>query len=93
MQQTILNEKLTLVFEPLGKKLRLIIFEGDLELVCRKETLKNLQHFLSASEAHIFKGRLQLSKKENIIEVLVKQKPIGIISSSNFKDLLETMSN
>ena len=53
MQQIILNEKLTLVFEPLGKKVRLIITEADKELVCRKETIKNLQYFLCLIGHHL----------------------------------------
>lgn len=93
MQQIILSKKLTLGFEPLGKKLRLIIFEKNEELVCRKETIKNLQQFLSAERAHLFKGRLQLSKNDNIIEVLVKQNSAGVISSDTFKKVLETMDN
>ncbi|RZL20725.1 MAG: hypothetical protein EOO96_24720, partial [Pedobacter sp.] len=71
MQQIILNEKLTLVFEPADKKVRLIVLQADEELVCRKETIKNLQQFLSAQKAHLFKGRLQLSKNEDVIEVLL----------------------
>lgn len=93
MQQIILSEKLTLGFEPLGGKLRLIIFETDEELVCRKETIKKLQQFLSVKQAHIFKGRLQLRKNEDVIEVLVKQNSAGIISSNTFKKVLEAMNN
>ena len=46
MQQVILNEKLTLAFEPLGKKLRLIIFDADEELVF-KEIANELIHAVS----------------------------------------------
>lgn len=63
MKQIILNEKLILSFEPSGKKIRLIITEADEDIVCRKETLKNLQHFLAAEQGYIFKGRLQLKSR------------------------------
>jgi len=45
MLQLILNDKLILSFEPLGKKVRLIISEAEVELACRKETIKNLKKF------------------------------------------------
>ncbi|TKC02538.1 hypothetical protein [Pedobacter cryotolerans] len=93
MRQIILNEKLTLAFEPLGNKLRLIIFDAGEELVCRKEKHKNLQHFLAEEQAHIFKGRLQLKKIGGIIEVLVKNKSIGVISSNSFEEVLDAFNN
>lgn len=83
-----LNDKLILSFEPLGRKVRLIIFEADVELACRKETIKNLQQFLAEDETKIFKGRLQLHKREDIIEVLLKSKPVAIVSLSAFKEAL-----
>lgn len=93
MQQIILNEKLILSFEIADKKVRLVVLQADEELVCRKETLKNLKHFLEKDQAHIFKGRLQLKKKEDVIEVLVKQNSAGVISSNTFKKVLEMMNN
>lgn len=91
MQHIVLNEKYTLSFEPLSKKIRLIISEADEELVCRKETIKNLNSFLLKEEMKIFKGRLQLSKHKDIIEVIVKGKTIAILSSSNIKDVLNNL--
>ena len=91
MQQIILNEKLILSFEPSGKKIRLVITEADEELVCRKETLKNLQHFLAEDQAHIFKGRLQLKKHDDIVEVFIKNMPVAIVAASNFKDVLNNL--
>lgn len=91
MQQLILNSKHVLVFEPSGKKIRLVITEADEELVCRKETLKNLQHFLAQEQAHIFKGRLQLHKINDAIEIIVKDKPIAIISSASLEKILNNL--
>ncbi|RZK54962.1 MAG: hypothetical protein EOO87_09055 [Pedobacter sp.] len=88
MPQIILNEKLIFVFEPSGKKIRLVITEADEELVCRKETLKNLQCFLAEEQAHLFKGRLQLFKSGDEIDVKVKNEIVGKISVQNFQHAL-----
>jgi hypothetical protein len=93
MQQIILNEQLTLKFEPDHKKVRLVVLQADEELVCRKETIKNLQQFLAEEQAHVFKGRLQLSKNDDVVEVLVKQKSVGTISSITFKNVVDTIHN
>ncbi|MFI5453244.1 hypothetical protein ACHMWN_13935 [Pedobacter sp. UC225_61] len=73
MLQLILNDKLILSFEQLGKKARLIISEAEVELACRKETIKNLKKFLTEDETKIFKGRLQLHKQSDIIEISTKK--------------------
>ena len=91
MRQIILNKQLTLTFEPIGKKVRLIILEADQELVCRKETLKNLLNFLSTEEMNLFKGRLQLHKVNEIIEVVIKNQPCAIVSTIDFKKVLDTL--
>ncbi|MFA6278223.1 MAG: hypothetical protein WC622_15850 [Pedobacter sp.] len=91
MLQLILNDKLILSFEPLGKKVRLIISESDVELACRKETIKNLKHFLTEDEMKIFKGRLQLHKQGDIVEVLLKNKPIAVVSSIEFEQILNKL--
>ncbi len=93
MQQIILDEKIALAFEPLEKNIRLIVLQANEELVCRKETLQKLNRFLSADKAHLFRGRLQLEKKNDLIEVLVKQKSVGIISSGKFKEVLEMIGD
>lgn len=91
MRQIILNKQLTLTFEPIGKKVRLIISEADQELVCRKETLKNLLNFLSTEEMNLFKGRLQLHKVNEIIEVVIENQPCAIVSTIDFKKVLDTL--
>lgn len=83
-----LNEKLMLSFLPSHQAVKLVISEADVELVCRKETLKNLIQFLKADEMHIFKGRLQLHKQGKIIEVIMKNKSIAIVASSDFEKAL-----
>ena len=91
MRQIILNEKLTLSFEPIGKKVRLIISEADQELVCRKETIKNLQNFCNVDSTYLFKGRLQLHKHDEIIEIVIKNKPCAIIASNDFNNVLANL--
>ncbi len=91
MQRIILNEKYTFSLELTGEKVRLILSEGDVELVCRKETIKNLRIFLLKDEFKIFKGRFQLNKHSDIIEVIMKDKPIAIISSIKLELLLNNL--
>jgi hypothetical protein len=89
MNEIRLNNTLTLSFEPLDKKVRLIVCSAGKELACRKEYVKELQHFLTVDNANIFKGRLQLTKKKkNQINIILKNEIIGVISSSQLKEAL-----
>lgn len=91
MQKLILNDQLILSFEPLGKRVRLVVSTSDEELACRKETIKNLTSFLKLEETHIFKGRLQLNKHGDIIELNIKNKPTALISSKDFEQILNNL--
>lgn len=91
MQQLILNSKHVLVFEPSVSKIRIVVLEDGIESVCRKETLKNLKRFLTSKETKIFKGRLQLHKINDAIEIIVKDKPIAIISSASLEKILNNL--
>ena len=85
-----LNHNYSLCFEPhLANGVRLIVFNGDDEWVCRKETLRNLAKFMAAGEGHIFKGRLQIYKNDDVVTVEVKGQRIGIIPSVYLKSLLQ----
>lgn len=84
-----LNNDLELALEPLGNRLRLIIVKDDKELACRKEYVKNLQRFLMGDEEKLFKGRLQLFKFKDEVEIILNKMPIGKISLSNLKVYLE----
>lgn len=88
MKQIVLNHHYMLSAEPDGKKVRLIVSMANVEVVCRKETLKNLTSFLKETEAKIFKGRLQLHKQEDVIEVIVKKERIAVISAMEFEKLI-----
>lgn len=91
IQQLILNEQLILAFEPFGKSVRLVLSAGNEELVCRKETIKKLQAFLKLEENHIFKGRLQLDKHGDIIELQLKNKPTALVSVKDFEQILNNL--
>jgi hypothetical protein len=86
MKEIKLNNELSLFFEPLNKRVRLVVSENGEELVCRKETIKNLNNFLKTEESHLFKGRLQLDKKEANIYVILKNEIIGMISSNQLME-------
>lgn len=84
-----LNNDLELALEPLGDRVRLVIVKDDKELACRKEYVKNLQRFLIGDEEKLFKGRLQLFKFKDEVEIILNKITIGKISLSNLKAYLE----
>ena len=84
-----LNNNHNFVIESYEKRFRLIVFKDGLELVCRKESSKNLAAFLSSSNGQIFKGRLQLIKENTIINIQVKGDVIGAISEMDFRNILQ----
>lgn len=75
---------------PHHEKIKLIVFKNHLEYVCRIENKKKLNQFLTSKDAILFKGRLQLIKKQEEIFIQVKGTIIGTISTCVFKDLLQT---
>jgi len=82
-----LEENYSLAIEPLGKRLRLVVYLSGVEKVCRLETRKKLVKFLLSDENHLFKGRLQLAKTGPAISIVVKGQPVGVISGKNLADL------
>ncbi|SOD14202.1 hypothetical protein SAMN06297358_1455 [Pedobacter xixiisoli] len=83
-----LNNNLIFSIEPLVNSVRLIVSEVDHEIACRKETIKNLNSFLEGDNENIFKGRLQLSKLDQDIEIIINKIPIGKIPLYSFSKLL-----
>ena len=85
-----LTNNYTFAIEPItNRRVRLIVYQNDEELVCRKENLKQLNEFLSTDEARAFKGRLQLLKHGDDIAVEVKGELVGNIIKA---DLLAHLS-
>ncbi len=78
----------SLAIEISGKRARLIVHDRGVENVCRKESVKTLRDFLESNEDHLFKGRLQLQKNGNGINVLIKGKSAGSIRTEEFIELV-----
>ena len=85
-----LQENHTFSIEPQGKRLRLVVYKAGVEKVCRLETRKNLEKFLLGDENHLFKGRLQLAKTADGVNIVVKGEPVGVIGGKN---LMEALNN
>ena len=80
-----------MVLDQPDKKVVIAILEADVMLACRKETLGNLKKLMSLTEGRIFKGRLQLSKHGDIIEVIVKNTSVAVLGSSVFEQALNNL--
>lgn len=83
-----LNDQLSFAIATEEKRLRLIVFNGDEELVCHKADRTAIKQFILTEKTHLFKGRLQLDKTGNHIRVNVKGKTAGIIGLTEFERLI-----
>jgi len=83
-----LNDQLSFAVGRENKRLRLIVFDGSHELVCHKASKTELEYFIKAETAHLFKGRLQLDKSDNHITIHVKGTVMGIIEQDDFVKLI-----
>jgi RNA binding exosome subunit len=91
MESIYLENNLKLSFEKLPHTIRLIIAKNDEEWVCRKEKLKNLFSFLEFDQQHLFKGRLQLLKSDDKIDIQVKNECVSSISAEVFEQTLNKL--
>ena len=87
-----LNEAQNLLIERDQKRLRLVVYKNGDEEVCRKEYLRNINRFLLTENNRLFKGRLQLNKIADRIDVVVKGKTAGSIYADVFSDYLRTIN-
>jgi hypothetical protein len=53
-----------------------------------KPVIPNLKRFIRTDAGHLFKGRLQLDKKNDHIVINVKGSTAGIISLTDFERLI-----
>ena len=90
MHRINLNDQLSFTIEQGEKRLRLIVLNGDEELVCHKATQAELQQFIKADKSHLFKGRLQLDKTGAHIGISVKNKTAGAIHLKEFQNLIDS---
>lgn len=80
-----------LIIENLDHQIRLIIIENEKEAACRKETFRKLEQFILLPEGSIFKGRVQLLKHGNRIEILMKNTHIGSIQALDLQNGLSIL--
>ena len=83
-----LTGQLSFAVDQEEKRVRLIVFNGDNELACHKAGHSELKRFIQADTGHLFKGRLQLDKKNDHIFINVKGSTAGIISITDFERLI-----
>ncbi|HEY9004319.1 MAG TPA: hypothetical protein VIM89_23385 [Mucilaginibacter sp.] len=88
MNRIKLDDKLSFFIEQEEKRLRLIVFNNNEELVCHKANPIDLKRFIESEEGHLFKGRLQLDKKDGSIFLSVKGDTIGAIDLPEFERLI-----
>lgn len=91
MDMISLSNDFNLSFEKLPHAIRLIVSKNNEEWACRKEKLKNLFSFLETDKEHIFKGRLQLFKQYDRIDIQVKNIVIGTVSKESFEKTLKKL--
>jgi hypothetical protein len=72
MDRLALKKGFAMPMEPYNNKVRIIIMKDGEEHVCRMEDGRRLSQFASSTEARIFKGRFQLTKRAGHINVMVK---------------------
>jgi len=84
-----LNDDFLLGVENNEKKVRLIVYKGGVENVCRKGNSNKLKQFILSDQNTAFKGRLQLHKSMDGIVVEVKGRIAGIIKADELINYLE----
>ncbi len=92
MQLLNLDTDFNLGAEPDNKKIRLVIYKKDQELVCRKTTLPEIKRFLDRTEEKLFKGRLQLLKDHDHILIKAKNEIAGITDRQALYNYLANIS-
>jgi len=91
MIQFQLTQSHKLIIENNDHRIRLIIMENEKELVCRKESIRKLEQCILLTETSIFKGRLQLFKQGNRIDILMKNTHIGSIQALDLQNGLSIL--
>ncbi|MET0573513.1 MAG: hypothetical protein ABWZ79_18985 [Pedobacter agri] len=91
MESICLDNNFELSFEKLPHTVRLIVLKDGEEWVCRKEKLANLFSFIEVDQRFLFKGRLQLCKRDGEIVVQVRNTIIGTFSNQTFTEALNKL--
>jgi len=88
-----LLDNMILGVEKYDSRVRIIVSNNGEELVCRKERLSTLYKFLDLEKGEAFKGRLKLRKKENYIEIIVKNNVVGHINAEELRAKINEIKN
>jgi hypothetical protein len=72
-------------------RLRLVIRKDGEEWICRKESFRNLYAFLKTEDSRLFKGRLQLVKQQQQVQIIAKGTAIGSMAADWLKDRLDAL--
>ena len=91
METISLQNDLKFSLEKLPHTIRLIISKDDEEWVCRKEKLKKLFKFTETEDEHVFKGRLQLFKSEDKVNIKVKNEFVATVLKDDFIRILNRL--
>ena len=83
-----LSHNYTFAIKPYEKlRVRLIVYKKGEVYVCRKESLFKLKQFLALDDGRAFKGRLQLVKHGDVVDVEVKGELVGSIGPGDMENL------
>jgi len=93
MKRFKLKNNLELSIEPYEKKVRLVVYESNAELVCRKERVLVLKRFMDMKSERIFKGRLQLQIEEDEIRIFIKGEDKGSIGLKDFQNEINKVNS
>lgn len=83
-----LNDEYSLTLEDHGKGVRFVVAKNDNGFICRKEKKSTVYKFFQTSAIHLFKGRLQLDKQDDIITISAEGKVIGTADVEEFQTAL-----
>jgi len=83
-----LTDEYDMAIERHEKKARLVIYLNGVENVCRKGSIGQIERFFSSGDRQLFKGRLQLHKREGDLSIEVKGKSIAVVKNGKFLEFL-----
>jgi hypothetical protein len=76
-----LQQGISFHIETHENRLRLVLQKDGEEWICRKESFRSLYAFLKTEDNRLFKGRLQLVKQQQQVQIIVKGTAIGSMAA------------
>lgn len=89
MNQIRLNDGIRMRIETMDNNVRLVLSKNSKELACRKGPLKEIDKFLALDTGNLFKGRLQLSKKDDLVAIHLNNKIVGEVTTIELNKLFD----